>query len=248
MSLATPARELRRQSDAGLSAALLELLTVAQSKVEFDHPTAQEYLSRATALLLASMEGGSQPRAERAFRGGLPRWQANRLVTYIEENLDRPITSEDLAAFTGISAGHFFRTFKATFGQAPFAYIARRRIQRAQQMMLTTGHPLCQIALDCGLCDQSHLTRLFRRHVGTTPSEWRREYACGAFESAPVDEHVSPGGVRPWNQPVSGRAAPSRGVTVGLASGPSRWPHTDMLTGSSKTEAPQQRNSPNAQG
>jgi AraC-like DNA-binding protein len=44
-------------------------------------------------------------------------------------------------------------------------------------MMLTTTEPLCRIALDCGLCDQSHLTRLFRRVVGTTPNAWRREYA-----------------------------------------------------------------------
>jgi AraC-like DNA-binding protein len=188
---AIAAREQSRQSEVAWSTALLELLTVAQSKVEFDRQAAQACLSRATALLLANREPCGQPKAESASRGRLPRWQARRLVTYIEENLDRPISSENLAALTGISAGHFFRTFKATFGQAPFAYIASRRIERAQQMMLTTDHPLCQIALDCGLCDQSHLTRLFRRLVGTTPSEWRREYACGSFESTPADVEVA---------------------------------------------------------
>ena len=184
--LASQDPDQSRRSDVALSTTLLELLTVAQSKVEVDRSAAQAYLSRATTLLLANMERNDVPKAESVFRGRLPRWQANRLVTYIEEKLDRTITSEDLTALTGISAGHFFRTFKATFGQAPFAYIASRRIERAQQMMLTTNHPLCQIALDCGLCDQSHLTRLFRRHVGTTPSEWRREYAYGSFKSAPA--------------------------------------------------------------
>ena len=189
--LASEAPGQSRRSDVALSTTLLELLAVAQSKVEFDRQAAQAYLSRATTLLLANMERDGVPKPESVLRGGLPRWQVNRLVAYIEENLDRPITSEDLAALTGISAGHFFRTFKATFGQAPFAYIASRRIERAQQMMLTTDHPLCQIALDCGLCDQSHLTRLFRRHVGTTPSEWRREYACGSFEATPAGANVA---------------------------------------------------------
>jgi AraC-like DNA-binding protein len=214
--LTTEAREQSRQSGVALAATLMELLTVAQSKVEFDRQAAQACLSRATALLAASLERDGGPKAESAFRGRLPRWQAKRVVTYIEENLDQPIRSPDLIALTGISAGHFFRIFKATFGQTPFAYIASRRVEHAQQMMLTTSDPLCQIALDCGLCDQSHLTRLFRRHVGTTPSEWRREYACGSFESTPADAHVVPRDIGPWNRSVPGRVAPSRGVTAGL--------------------------------
>lgn len=189
--LATEAREHSGQSGVALAATVLELLTVAQFKVELDSQAAQACLSRATALLAASLERDGGPKAESVFRGGLPHWQAKRLVTYIEENLDQPIRSPDLIALTGMSAGHFFRTFKATFGQAPFAYIASRRIEHAQQMMLTTSDPLCQIALDCGLCDQSHLTRLFRRIVGTTPSEWRREYVRGSFESTPANADVA---------------------------------------------------------
>jgi AraC-like DNA-binding protein len=179
--LAIETCEQTRPSEAALAATLLELLTVAQSKVEFDRQAAQACLSSATALLLANLERGGPKADESVSRGRLPRWRAKRLETYIVENLDQPISTEKLTALNGASAGHFFRTFKATFGQTPSAYITSRRIERAQQMMLTTSHPLSQIALDCGLCDQSHLTRLFRRLVGTTPSEWRREYACRSF-------------------------------------------------------------------
>lgn len=188
--LATEAGEQSRQSGVALAATVLELLTAAQSKVELDRQAAQAYLSRATALLTVSLERGRGPKVERAFRDKLPLWQAKRVVTYIEDNLDQPIRSADLIALTGISAGHFFRTFKVTFGQTPFAYISTRRIEHAQQIMLTTNHPLCQIALDCGLCDQSHLTRLFRRFAGTTPGQWRREYACGSFKSTPANAKV----------------------------------------------------------
>lgn len=190
-ALATKTREPSNQSGVVLTATLLELLTVAQSKVEVDRKAVQACLSRATALLTASLERDVGPKADSVFRGGLPHWQAKRLATYIEENLEQPIRSPDLIALTGLSTGHFFRTFKETFGQAPFAYIARLRIERAQQMMLTTNHSLCQIALDCGMCDQSHLTRLFRHLVGMTPGEWRRIYASESFKSMPANAKVA---------------------------------------------------------
>ncbi|RTZ47813.1 AraC family transcriptional regulator [Candidimonas sp. SYP-B2681] len=189
--LATKASQQSNQSGVALTSTLLELLTIAQSKVEVDRKAAQACLSRATALLEASLERNVGPKAESTFRGGLPRWQAKRLTTFIEENLEQPIRSPDLIAITGLSTGHFFRTFKETFGQAPFAYIAKLRIERAQQMMLTTNHSLSQIALDCGMCDQSHLTRLFRQFVGMTPGEWRRVYACESFESTSVATDVA---------------------------------------------------------
>ncbi|WP_299998225.1 helix-turn-helix domain-containing protein [uncultured Cedecea sp.] len=188
--LATKAHQQSNQNTVALTATLLDLLTVAQSKVEVDRQAAQACLSRATALLEASLERNVGQKAQSAFRGGLPRWQAKRLTTFIEENLEQPIRSPDLIALTGLSAGHFFRTFKETFGQAPFVYIAGLRIERAQQMMLTTNHSLSQIALDCGMCDQSHLTRLFRQLVGMTPGEWRRVYACESFESTSVSTDV----------------------------------------------------------
>jgi AraC family transcriptional regulator len=160
--------------------ALLELLRAAEAAVDRDQRTARVCLERATALLRADQSGvdGMPPVSEGFCRGGMPRWQAKIVATYIDEHCGESISSADLIALTDLSSGHFFRTFKATFGAAPFAYIARRRIDRAQQLMLTTNEPLSQIALACGLCDQSHLTRLFRRIVGMSPRRWRREYGC----------------------------------------------------------------------
>ncbi len=189
--LATKASQQSNQSGVALTSTLLELLTMAQSQVEVDRRATQACLSRATALLEASLERNVGPKAESTLRGGLPRWQAKRLTTFIEENLEQPIRSPDLIALTGLSTGHFFRTFKETFGQAPFAYIAKLRIERAQQMMLTTSHSLCQIALDCGMCDQSHLTRLFRQLAGMTPGEWRRVHACEPLESTSANTDVA---------------------------------------------------------
>jgi transcriptional regulator GlxA family with amidase domain len=44
----------------------------------------------------------------------------------------------------------------------------------AQQLMLDTSQPLSTIAVACGMCDQSHLTRWFTRLSGESPNQWRR--------------------------------------------------------------------------
>jgi AraC-like DNA-binding protein len=73
-----------------------------------------------------------------------------------------------------LSASYFSRAFRSDFGESPYAYILRRRIERAQEMMLRTDEPLASIAIACGLADQCHLTRLFHRIVGVSPACWRR--------------------------------------------------------------------------
>jgi AraC family transcriptional regulator len=70
--------------------------------------------------------------------------------------------------------GQLFRTFKVSVGVPPFHYIARRRLERACTMMMATREPLSQVALACGLCDQAHLSKVFRRLTGMSPSAWRR--------------------------------------------------------------------------
>jgi AraC-like DNA-binding protein len=119
-----------------------------------------------------SHPGHSTP--QRVFRGGLASWQARRLLAHIDANLAGRIFLEDLARLADLSNGHFCRAFKQTFGVPAHAYIMRRRIEFAQGVMLKTQLPLSEIALSCGLSDQSHFTRTFRRIVGETPNAWRR--------------------------------------------------------------------------
>tara|TARA_R110000751_G_scaffold12818_12_gene43856 strand:+ start:537 stop:1178 length:642 start_codon:yes stop_codon:yes gene_type:complete len=109
-------------------------------------------------------------------RGGLAPWQLRRVERCVEAGLDAPITVADLAGEVRLSEGHFCRGFKVSTGETPHGFIVRRRLARAQHLMLTTDEPLSQVAMLCGMSDQAHLTRLFRRHLGTTPLTWRRTY------------------------------------------------------------------------
>jgi AraC family transcriptional regulator len=110
-------------------------------------------------------------------RGGLAPWQAKRVEEYVANNLGARIRTTDLAQVAQLSASHFTRAFKETFGETPIGYVARLRMRYAQDLMLRSGERLSQIALTCGHCDQSHFTRVFRRKMGMSPRAWRRQFA-----------------------------------------------------------------------
>jgi len=154
----------------GLLAIIAELLEGARVALEHDRRTAQTYIARVAALVQSERDRDSAA----PVKGALAAFQVKRLTAFIDANLGGNITTESLTNIVQMSTGHFFRSFKRSFGEAPFAFIARRRMLRAQELMLTTDEPLCQIALACGLCDQSHFTRVFRRIVGESPNGWRR--------------------------------------------------------------------------
>jgi transcriptional regulator GlxA family with amidase domain len=112
--------------------------------------------------------------APSAPRGGLPPWVARKVSTYIETHLESAISAADLAELADRSVYHFCRSFRESFSEPPHTYVMRRRIERAQGLMLQTNLSLAQIALDCGLADQAHLNKSFRRFVGQSPGAWRR--------------------------------------------------------------------------
>jgi len=107
---------------------------------------------------------------------GLPAWQANRVTSFVAENLEQRLTITDLAKCLHLSEGQFCRAFKRTFGITAHRYVMCSRIRAAQELMLSSSKTLCEIAMCCGMTDQSHFTRWFRRVVGETPHSWRRRH------------------------------------------------------------------------
>ena len=142
-------------------------LTAAAGKArDGDREATRAHIAHAVALL--------HGRPTQVARGGLPAWQTRRVFAHVEANLCRKIPVRELARLLGLSASHFCRAFKCTIGSSPRDYVLRRRIELAQGLMLTTSEPLSSIAVNCGMCDQSHFTRSFHRIVGETPYAWRR--------------------------------------------------------------------------
>jgi AraC family transcriptional regulator len=161
---------------------LANLLAAATVALYTDPRTAKSCVHRAAILLGIELSRGADKTAERSCpQGGLALWQAKRLRCYIEDNLDSSIRATDLAGIVQLSTSHFSRAFRKTFGEPPLRYIMQQRIRRAQELMLASRLPLSQVALECGMCDQAHLSRTFRRIVGINPRAWR-----GQFPIAPA--------------------------------------------------------------
>jgi len=164
---------------------LIETLADALSK---DRETARECVRHASEALLScardaeeSVDDASIATNERRmYRGGLAPWQVRSVTTYIDANLSAPLSCEELARLARLSVSYFARAFKCTFGYSPHVFLMRRRMERAQGLMLETNAPLAQIALDCGFADQAHLSRHFLRLTGERPASWRRARASGS--------------------------------------------------------------------
>lgn len=112
-------------------------------------------------------------------RAGLVKWRLKRAIDYVEAHLGEPIRLTDLAEAAGLTRMHFAAQFKASTGLRPHEYLLRRRIERAQEMLLVAKLSVVDIALSVGFQTQSHFTAIFARFVGQTPHAWRVAQGAG---------------------------------------------------------------------
>jgi AraC-like DNA-binding protein len=106
--------------------------------------------------------------------GGLTPRTLRRVCDHIETHLAHPIGLEALATMIGLSRCYFARAFKHSIGMTPHHYLMQRRLEHAKRLLVETEISLAQIALESGFSDQSHFTRRFRDHVGSTPRAYRQ--------------------------------------------------------------------------
>ena len=88
---------------------------------------------------------------------------------------ESPLTLEDLAGVAGLSPNHLLRTFKQAFGQTPHQYLIERRLEHACRLLAQTDQPVTEICLAVGFASLGAFSWLFRRRVGVSPAEYRRQ-------------------------------------------------------------------------
>ncbi|MFF5447571.1 AraC family transcriptional regulator [Streptomyces sp. NPDC012888] len=98
---------------------------------------------------------------------------AHRLRELLDARLPDGVGLDVAAKLLNAHPSHLVRVFTATFGIAPHQYLMARRVDRARRLLLS-GLPPAEVAPATGFYDQSHLTRHFKRHTGTTPSRYAR--------------------------------------------------------------------------
>ena len=100
----------------------------------------------------------------------------NRVIDYIEEHIDQPLSLEELADVAHFSRFHFHRIFKAMVEETLHQFIQRIRVEKAAMQLL--AHPkksITEIALDCGFTGSASFARAFRLAFNISASQWRQE-------------------------------------------------------------------------
>jgi AraC-like DNA-binding protein len=109
------------------------------------------------------------PRSE----GALPRYKLRRVTEFINANLSRSISLDDLAGIARASRFHFHRQFKKAVGVTPHDYIMHLRIERAKAMLVESDAPIAEVSGAVGFVDQSHFSSSFRKVTLMTPRGYR---------------------------------------------------------------------------
>jgi AraC family transcriptional regulator len=107
-------------------------------------------------------------------KGGMTQCQVKRAKEFLAGHSADDVLLLDAARACGLSRGHFTNAFRVATGLTPHQWLQRYRIDKAKGMLLNAAIPIAEIAAACGFADQSHLTRVFARLVGSTPAAWRR--------------------------------------------------------------------------
>jgi signal transduction histidine kinase/DNA-binding response OmpR family regulator/ABC-type sugar transport system substrate-binding protein len=95
-------------------------------------------------------------------------------MAYIHEHYTESISRTDLAEHVALSEDYLTACFRTELGVTPITYINRFRVNQAQQLLLDTGKSVTEIALDVGFSDSGYFSRVFRREVGLSPTDYRQ--------------------------------------------------------------------------
>lgn len=97
-------------------------------------------------------------------------------MDFIFSNYTNNISVKEIASHTKLSEGHFRRLFKEVYNVSPIVYITNLKLEYAKELLITTNHTLADIADFTGFPSAEYLSRLFKKNVGYTPSEFRKLY------------------------------------------------------------------------
>ena len=132
-----------------------------------------EYLTQALAVRTLFLGRSTKPQTCDRGPSGLPRNVLQRIIERMR-SFSCDLSLQALANESGYSRVHFVRMFRAATGYSPHSYLLNLRLERARELMKNPSTSLIDIALDCGFSSHSHMSRLFHKSVGVTPSAYRR--------------------------------------------------------------------------
>ncbi len=109
--------------------------------------------------------------------------RVGRVVEYIEENLNRLVSLEEISKNSGMSEFYLIRAFGGILGEPIMEYVRKRRLTEASRELINSDKPIIDISLDWGYDSQEAFTRAFKKVFKTTPAKYRKNgHVLGPFE------------------------------------------------------------------
>lgn len=97
------------------------------------------------------------------------------MLSFIQSNAAEPIAVEDIAGAAGISRRECLRCFRQTLNTTPSKYLSDFRLEKAAELLRSTGLKIIDLSTECGYEDPSYFTRVFSKKFGCTPREYRKQ-------------------------------------------------------------------------
>ncbi|MFF2481696.1 helix-turn-helix domain-containing protein [Paenibacillus sp. NPDC058071] len=129
----------------------------------------QVYVSQSMGRMLGRIGLGSGGTA----RDRKKKQDLERAIRYMSERLSDVIALPELAAHTGLSKQHLIYMFKQETGFPPIEYFLRMKMQKAGQLLSLTSLTVKEIAASVGVSDPYYFSRLFKKRMGASPTEYR---------------------------------------------------------------------------
>ncbi len=108
-----------------------------------------------------------------------PKYNTHRfqpVIKYIQENLAEPVTLTALAELVKLTPPYFSSVFSKLIGISPINYLNKKRVEKAQKLLLLSNANLQEISERVGFDDVFYFSRLFKKHVGVSPRKYRNEF------------------------------------------------------------------------
>jgi YesN/AraC family two-component response regulator len=95
-------------------------------------------------------------------------------VAYLQANYHQSITREDIARAIGVNKDYLSRIFSQELGISPWDFLTRYRVNRAMELLRSSGDSITEIGFKVGFNDSAYFSRVFQKQVGCSPRDYRK--------------------------------------------------------------------------
>jgi transcriptional regulator GlxA family with amidase domain len=96
-------------------------------------------------------------------------------LAYLHQNFANPLTRQEIADAVCVSKNYLSEIFRQELGLSPWDCLTRLRLQKAKELLHTTGDSITSVAAQAGFDDSAYFSRVFRKNIGMSPQEYRQE-------------------------------------------------------------------------